>query len=551
MLLKSGILGLFLMFWAFGVESKTIYLNSSKDLRNENPISILKGDLNVSIKFNLNRLELNNAKYLSPYISEFETVAIMGLSNVSEAGKPALPYKSFLFKSKPENLNLIINKGKSISLDIIPKPAETMPCRCKKVDEAGKYTIEGSSYIDGQDNVVVEYLGDFRGEPLTKVTIRPFVYSKSKGLVVNPNLEIKISNKYKPNILIEDIGELVKEGSKEYLIVGPERLVSNLTEFIEHKESLGFSVEVYNLEDIGNNTADIKSFFHSKYKESKYSYALIVGHEDNFATEYIETSNDIETPSDLRYFTMGGEEDSIPDVFYGRMVVSNSSDIKNQVAKILNYEKGKYKGQQGWKKIISIASDEGANPNDVEYVKAMAKPFVDNFNFSVNSFFQENSNSTARNINKVLKSGAAWLNYIGHGVGDSWPSINSGEYNSTDIKDLNSGVVNPVIIDVACQNGRFRIEGRLGERFMNESKNTNPIGAVAYYGGSVDISWHPPAKMAVYINEIIVNKNIRILGAALLAGQIKLLETSDNSAEAKENLVWYHLFGDPSLKLNF
>ena len=141
------------------------------------------------------------------------------------------------------------------------------------------------------------------------------------------------------------------------------------------------------------------------------------------------------------------------------------------------------------------------------------------------------------------------MNYIGHGSGTSWASLNSGEYQSEDIQGIQAQVRRPVIIDVSCQNGRFKNEGRLGERFQNEHIGNIPIGAVAYYGGSVDISWHPPAKMAVLIAQLVAQKNIPTLGQLLLAGQLKLLKDNASVKEVKDNFTWYHLLGDPTMRL--
>ena len=102
---------------------------------------------------------------------------------------------------------------------------------------------------------------------------------------------------------------------------------------------------------------------------------------------------------------------------------------------------------------------------------------------------------------------------------------------------------------MACQNGKFSNEGRLGERFMNGTDHGKPVGAVAYYGGSVDISWHPPAIMARGINLNMANSKPKTIGEALLAGQLYLLSNYDDLSAAEENLKWYHLQGDPTLQL--
>ena len=108
----------------------------------------------------------------------------------------------------------------------------------------------------------------------------------------------------------------------------------------------------------------------------------------------------------------------------------------------------------------------------------------------------------------------------------------------------------PVIIDVACQNGRFDNSGRLGEMMMYSSIAGVGVGSVAYFGGSVDISWDPPAIMAVGINKSVASKKYTYLGEALLEGHLYLIKNHSNKEDIKDNLEWYHLQGDPSLLLS-
>ena len=82
---------------------------------------------------------------------------------------------------------------------------------------------------------------------------------------------------------------------------------------------------------------------------------------------------------------------------------------------------------------------------------------------------------------------------------------------------------------------------------MNHHDRGVMAGARAYYGGNVDISWHPPAVMAVGIGKARAQADYKYLGQVLLAGQLYLLETYEDLPAAIENLTWYHLQGDPSL----
>lgn len=505
----------------------------------------------VLVKFMVPSFEANEDKSYGLIKDSFQNLVFKGLENTKEVSKAALPYYSFIVKGVPTDFKVSLTKGTAFTVKgLKPAPAKELPCRCAK-DKNLNPNIDLTKYEEGRGLYKIEYLGDFKGVQLSKVTLSPTKY-KNGEFEVYPKIEFSLKSKAGKGIDFNiNSLPLNSKTQKNYLMVSASHLVKATNELADYKRSQGFKVKVVDLKTIGKTSEKLKSFFHEEYKRTGYSYALLVGHEESMPTEYIATSSDAETPSDLKFFTMGGADDLIPDVFYGRIVANSAADVRNQLAKIKEYDQRSYSNASGTNHFVGIASDEGADPTDVEYMEGFAKEFVDVFNTKATYFFQEASNSNSRNINKALNSGASWLSYIGHGSGTSWSSVNRGDYNTSHIKELTPGIVKPVIIDVACQNGRFTFEGRLGERFMNETKNGAAIGAVAYYGGSVDISWHPPAVMAKGINQAIAKEGVKGLGEALLKGQLYLLANYDDRAAAEENLVWYHLFGDPSMNLNF
>ncbi len=539
-----------LLMLSFATEAKVYQLLETKLLRGE-VVEKIHSEQTIKVKFLIPSFNSEEDKTYGILSDEFNSVEIDGLENTKEVSRPSLPYHSFIVKGVPSDFKIKLIKGKAFTVKgLKPTPARELPCRCAK-DKNLDPNINILKYEEGRGLYKIEYLGDFRGEKLSKVTVSPAKYRNSK-FEMYPELEFSLT-RVKGGGINFNSSEVGKEisSNKNYLMVSASHLVNATNELANYKRSQGFKVKVVDLKTIGKTSEKLKSFLHEEYRRNGYNFALLIGHEETMPTEYKSTSSDAETPSDTSYFTMGGSEDIIPDVFYGRIVADTEKDVLNQLKKIKEYDSKSYSVNRGRNHFVGIASDEGSNPSDVEYMEGFYAEFKDVFGTKSSLYFQENSNSNSRNINKALNEGANWLSYIGHGSGDSWSSVNRGDYNSGHIKDLNPGIVKPVIIDVACQNGRFSYEGRLGERFMNETKNGEPIGAVAYYGGSVDISWHPPAVMAKGINQAIAKDGFNTLGEALLKGQIHLLETYDDREAAEENLVWYHLFGDPSMKVSF
>jgi len=517
-----------------------------------------RGFLGKRVRFSLksaNLMDSEGNKFLGD--GKFTDLIFPRLKNTDEINKPRLPYLTLFMEGKPKDFIVDVREGPTKKVaNILPRPNLKLPCRCLKEGDDIE-PLDRKVYESAIEELYeIDYLGDFRGIEISRIKLYPSRYDgREKELIVYPTIEFSIFDKSKDIVATHEVRDLLELDSvtnKKFVVVGPERFFEALNPWKNWKEEQGFEVKLVPLEGLGQSPKDIRSFFRSEYKREAFSWALLLGHEKIMPTNYVKTDSHDKTPSDLGYFTMGGLRDNIPDVFYGRFVVDSLQDLEVQVLKTIQFEKGAYSNKSGYKRQIGIASDEGFDPTDVEYLKNMQTPLERAFGIQSYKFLQEKINSTPENINRVLNKGAIWLNYIGHGEGSTWPSLHSRSYHSNDIKSIDGkGMVKPIIIDVACQNGRFSFDNRLGERFLNETKGEDSlIGAVAFYGGSVDISWHPPAKMAVIINQILAKGKSTYLGKLLFNGQMELFKKHSTKKEVIDNLKWYHLLGDPSLRID-
>ncbi len=530
--------------------------------RSDTDFTMEENGNNISVLFQISQLETipESNKDLLP--ANFERLKFKQLQLTSEAGKPSLPFHSFVVKGLPEEYRVQYELGAArVLADVIPAPAQPEYFRCGTCRQPS-LDIDWKSYTATTKRFFqMEYLGEFRGTHLTRITLYPVQFNGAQNqLVIYPQAQFDISRaETKGNIDLDALvmpEEIIREAdlNKKYIIITPKKFTEAMQRFVNWKTELGYEVSLYELEDIGNTSADVQKFIADLYKNpvTQFTYALLVGHERSFPTFYRRTSSSSRTPSDLPYFTFGGASDYIPDVFYGRFVADNTTEIENIISKTIEYETQHYADASGLNRTVGLASNEGSNPSDVDYVKAMLNVFQDTYAQTPKFFFQTNYDSTPSNLNAALSKGVAWLNYIGHGSGTSWPSMYN-TYSSSHVSSIDSyGKVKPVVIDVACQNGNYTYgAGKLGVAFMTATHNGQPTGAVAYYGGSVNISWHPPAIMAVGTNRIIAKRSLEHLGEALLAGHFYLTANYSTLSAIQENYTWYMLQGDPSLHLNF
>lgn len=475
-----------------------------------------------------------------------QKIEVPNLALSKESGRPMLPYEGQIIIGDIKDLSFEVDWGKSVELKLQPEWAKDQKCRCKEIQDQSLANMK-KFYHRPLQSIQTTSLGDYKGVKLTLVKVYPWGWD-GKKLKAFPQMKVTVYNKQQ--LAKSFSGQSLKEqNSKSMLILGPKDLVAGLDEFIAWKKSLGLEVQTVFMEELENNPNALKKFFYERYHSDTgaFDYALIVGNEKVVTPFFLVTKFDRQTPSDWPYFLMGDENDIIADVAYSRLSFKSVLEIKNWAQKLMASQKN---GPQVLN-TMAIASNEGMEPSDVDYVKEMAKPLQEHLGAQTQFFFQGTESSSAQKIASRLESEVQFINYIGHGSGFSWPSVTGREFSINDLKEVNwrGSDSGPVVIDVACQNGRFSGEGRFGETFMASKDQQFPI-ALAYYGGSVDISWDPPAVMAIGVSKAL-GDGITDLGQALFDGQMFLMKNHSSLDEVKDNFVWYHLQGDPSMQVNF
>ncbi len=498
----------------------------------------------VRVSFQMGKLKLSRQ---SEGAAVYSKLAVAGLPLTSEVGMPALPFQAVTIDAERGEILVRAELGEPISVKagrILP--AQVEPCRCAEPlgrrsgfsDHLAEYQAAGSGFR-------IESLGDFRGQAVSRVLLLPHKYDSKTGVILlYPNARFEIS--YRPRLT----ANAEQESLYDYLVITPREFMGGLASWVDWKRSsqgLRFNVVAY--EDLALTTSDaLKSWVHAEYARSKFKYALIVGGKNRIPQQTVETTTDKITPSDLPYFTMGGAADVIPDVYAGRVVVENAESLTRVLKKWQDYERDTG-GGAGWHRALGVASEEGTGPSDAEYITAIQNKFVAAMGSESVYLYQNNADSNPANFNKQMASGAMWMTYIGHGSGLSWPSFGQ-TYGISDILAMrNAGSVKPIWIDVACLNGSLE-SGAAGSQLTNEvDPGGNSIGVTAYYGGTVLVSWHPPAIFARGVAFKVTEMMQPTLGEAIQAGQRYLTENFSDLQEIASNQRWYHLQGDPSLRV--
>jgi hypothetical protein len=528
----SKLITALIMFTVLQVKANALTLSFSQ----ESSLNIERASAETIISTEENHLIFEKVRQgLKQYQKKGKALKLLLANSV---GMAVLPFHSVLLEEVSPKKKVSVKFKKNKVRMAFLQAALGSQCRCdndpaQAVDKAVKANKDTPKYE-------LISLGDYRGKKIYKLNIYPHRYKRGL-LMASGSMQVKLKG-----LVPLESESLQASASKSYLLVGKRDFLNAMGEWISYREGQGHRIETLASDGV-NSAEELKQKIHREIKGKNLDSLLILGNETVVPMFTFKTKFDANTPSDLPYALTGEGSDWIADVDYGRFPVARPSEVAAIVAKIKAYE-SRHQGPVANLRALGMASNEGVNPNDFEYLQRMLTP-MESLGYANKLLHQDDSSSNVSTITEVLRNGVDWVNYIGHGSGTSWPSINRGPYTSDDLLAVGEMPSFPVVIDVACQNGRMSGTKRMGESFLLAGNTNQLSGAVAYFGGTVDISWDPPAIMAIGINQSVAAKKWDTLYRNIMEGQLHLMQQVDNEQDLKDNLIWYHLQGDPGLVL--
>jgi hypothetical protein len=307
-------------------------------------------------------------------VNDCQYVTMDGFVNVGDPGEPDLPVRTYKFVLPP-SADL-----ESVEIDILETRGRTLDGRYEVVP-GGPFFLnsnpetlrwgEGKNIVDGKDVNVYGKDAPYPSSPVTlmgtarmrkwkfaAVRFTPFQYNPvEKTLTLYEIVKIRIrfgTDKPIPGILLADAafdeyaGELFDnfEDAKpwyaapvtyapeaEYVICTTDAVNDSgvLNSFLTHKQSMGFTTEVWT----GTDPFD---WLKSNYAAKGIRYVLIVA-----TVKEIKPGPGVSTgdPADIRYVDLNDGSHIIvraPELFVGRVNSNDISYIGDYLAKVIAYE---------------------------------------------------------------------------------------------------------------------------------------------------------------------------------------------------------------------
>lgn len=520
-----------------------------------------RGPSAVSINLHVPYVDLSTQR------DGFTAVDVTGLNVLERLGSPAVMTKGQLI-AVPNGYRPVLtvnaSEAKVLPGTVIKPHQAKFRCECSQDSFSFNKEQYESSSIYPSTVAKLEKVGNFHGVNLYRVALNPIqVDFARKSTLITTDISAKVQfvqvtdapKAEVPASIARVLGQEVVNANDsavfsvdnradKMLIITADSLKAAITPYVDWKsQSMDVSVATYT--EAGGSKEAVQKFIQAAYTKEKFTFLLMVGNKTT-NPGYMESTGSGSAATDYKFALLDGS-DNIPDVFYGRLLADDAAEAKTQVARWVAYEKAPE--QSDWYTNAStIASNEGSSPSDKEYAIQVGTALKGGSYKQVDGFFQGDHNATSANIKTALNRGSSWLAYFGHGSGTSWGSTNDTFSNATVATLTNTRL--PIIIDVACLNASWvNLAKPFGKAWVTQETNGKAAGAVAFYGGSVSISWDPPAVMSVGIAKSYVEKKLKTIGEATLAGQLHLQAEMGTGSNTQDNLKWYNLFGDPALHI--
>ena len=596
---QASILAVFLVFAtsASGQTEKNYKFHLDGSMQ-KNDVTI--NNQSVTINYSISEINLEN---ITNEDGTYFRVSIPGHIASTSPGEPELPvlsrlisipegseYKIKIYDIKSTRIN---PSGKKIKGLLYPsQESQTKAVQQSKPRFIIDKAIYASRGLVSTDTVRIESLGTLRTNKLANLYISPVRYnphSNTLEVITSMRIEITFSNSVvvsaksiasqsplfnqtlDKGIVNFNPGQVIPGYSDQpvkMIILTDSTFKKQLAPFIQWKTQKGFRVKVlYKGTGLaGNDYTQIKQTLTGIYNSSSVTnpppeYLLIIG--DVNKVPYYGTGG-TGNITDMYYGEFDGNDDYIPEMYIGRIPVSDTTELKTVVKKIIQYEKFQFADtNKFYSRAIVTAGYEAAYAKNMN---GQIKYATSNYLTASNKlqeyhFYYPQSYTSKDSLVLLINKGVSFLNYTGHGDALGWLHVN---LKTPDIQSFNNKNMYPFVISNACSTAQFN----LATSFGNKMLLTEDKGAIGFIGCSNDSYWDEDYYWAVGPKTVSADPpyDSASLGAYdrlfhthgespsdwyFTMGQINyagnLAVSASNSPRKKYYWETYNLVGDPSI----
>ena len=370
----------------------------------------------------------------------------------------------------------------------------------------------------------------------------------------------------------------------DYIVISHRNFIESIQPLVEFRRSQGHSVIVVDIDDVYEqfnhgifSPFAIQHFLrytYTSWQQPAPSYVLLVGdaHYDykRATVEFWRLANQSfrlppiyvptihgwspvsgETAMDHRFVTVSGD-DTLPDMFIGRLSVQYSRELDTMVKKLIDYEQNPKPGV--WQRTLAqVSDDEKSHSIDWIFEESrdrIIKEFIP-IGYDTRKIYLRRIESPDRTnglIIQAINEGLLILEYAGHGGSETW--ADEGIFRIENIPRLRNEHL-PFVVTTTCLNGQFDRPLGFGARSLSEEFMMGSQGAI----GTLSATRLTFATANAAFDEDLFNSIFSVdpptLGAITADAKTKFIGNSISH----NRLAWipgaeqYTLFGDPATRL--
>lgn len=534
-----------------------------------------------------------------------------GLNDISTEASLPVKLETYVI---PNGYNAIVTIIDTAYIDF---NYELTPARPPLIDSGNEYYTKDNvpeiSIYDGFEplNVVnADEIQTYRNNNVQYVRIYPIQYDCINKRVraytcikykitylKDNNMTLKNVNRNIINVNLNDITDTI---NIDYLIISNYKYSKAIVKFAEWKKLLGFNVHI-RLKDYWTVNA-IKDTVLNIYKNyPNLEYLLIIGDQEDVPSCTSTTNNTHVT--DLYYGCMDGKNDYTPDIYRGRLPVSNLEEANIVIDKIIKYEKNPPRNNSFYISGLNCAffqDGDSENQPDSYADRRFAqtsediKTYLESQGKLIERVYYTNPNviplywnrdlySIGESIPEELKkpnfawdgnytdiinainNGCFYVLHRDHGSYDCWGKP---YFSKLHIEQLSNGELLPIVFSLNCLTGKFDYPNE--DCFVETFLSKNNGGCVGIYGatslsysgyndalavGMFDAIWpYPGLRPLIGYTAPIGGQTptpTYRLGQILDQGLVRMAETygASSSFYSKYQAEIFHCFGDPSMRI--
>jgi hypothetical protein len=339
----------------------------------------------------------------------------------------------------------------------------------------------------------------------------------------------------------------------DLLIISHQNFISSLPTLVAQRRAQGFTVMVVNIEDVYDEFSyglhspqairDLLARASAQWSKPP-RYVLLVGDGSYDPRDYFHLGSFDFVPTklvDTVLMETGSDDalsdfdnDGIPEIPVGRLPVRTAAEADRAISKIVNFSPANVP-----QTAIMVADTQGSYYFNFEQANDQASALLPP-GMTVQKVYRrlEPSDPAARaNIISKINSGAALVNYSGHGNVDVWTGAPI--FSGSDAMNLTNGNKLPLVIVMDCLNGYFVAPAIdcIGESLM-KAPNGGAVASFASSGLTIPDGQH---EMGQRLFQALYGGQSMALGDAT-----RLAKAATADIDVRRSWI---LFGDPTMKI--